>query len=341
MTFPAKKYSYKKWHWRIAAALLDCITLPLGFWKKLKKIEDLDLNDDCKILIFSTGGIGDAVVLEPLIRALKLRYSQSQIDVIAPTTAGKIFKLMPQLNAVVEFPSGGAYFSCWRAFMRKKNTVTKYDVAIDAKGDPLAIAYMILHGVRHRVGYSNGGGANFLEVRANAFRLRPRYLQHLDLLTTTIEKTTPHLSLSVQPNPQPTVVIHLGAGEDSKRWPLDHWQELIKAITSSYSIVMVGTEADARFAETFPLEIQACYSKATGKPLIETLEIIASAQLFIGHDTGLSHAAAALAVPTLCLFSLSHNPNIWAPQPAQIFPFTPPEAQDCSAQSVIEYLRSL
>ena len=39
---------------------------------------------------------------------------------------------------------------------------------------------------------------------------------------------------------------------------------------------------------------------------------LAAADLFIGHDTGVTHLAAALTVPTIALFGPT-DPMIWSP----------------------------
>ena len=47
-------------------------------------------------------------------------------------------------------------------------------------------------------------------------------------------------------------------------------------------------------------------------PLEELVELLASCRLFLGHDSGISHLAAACGVPSLLLFGPT-DPVMWAP----------------------------
>jgi len=48
-------------------------------------------------------------------------------------------------------------------------------------------------------------------------------------------------------------------------------------------------------------------------PLAELAAVIATARLYLGNDSGPSHIAAALDVPTVAIFGPS-DPAIWAPR---------------------------
>ena len=110
------------------------------------------------------------------------------------------------------------------------------------------------------------------------------------------------------PVPQPAredfVVLHPFASSVRKRWPLDLFQELAKRCPLPVRwCVSPGQEGEAidgavRIADLYQL---ACW--------------LATAKVYVGNDSGISHLAAAVGTPTLAIF-LDTDPQIWAPRGA-------------------------
>ncbi|MFA7005674.1 MAG: glycosyltransferase family 9 protein, partial [Verrucomicrobiia bacterium] len=74
-------------------------------------------------------------------------------------------------------------------------------------------------------------------------------------------------------------------------------------------ILLIGGEADdaaRRALAPFNLPV------AWNLPLPQLAAILGRCALFAGHDSGITHLAAAVGVPTLALFGPT-SPNIWAP----------------------------
>jgi hypothetical protein len=84
----------------------------------------------------------------------------------------------------------------------------------------------------------------------------------------------------------------------AKRWP--HFEALAGRFND---VVVVGTGDDLRqhdgSAMHFPAHVRSFVDRLT---LRETAELMASAAVVVGNDSGLSHAAAAVGVPTVMLF---------------------------------------
>lgn len=95
------------------------------------------------------------------------------------------------------------------------------------------------------------------------------------------------------------VVIHPFASSPAKRWPLEAFREVAAAIDAPVKW-LAGPEESldeaVRFEDLYEL---ACW--------------IARARLYIGNDSGISHLAAAVGVPTLAIF-LTTDPQVWAPR---------------------------
>ncbi len=105
----------------------------------------------------------------------------------------------------------------------------------------------------------------------------------------------------------PIVGINTGAGCETKCWPVGHYvllcQELIRLMDAR--IVIFGTGAQSR--DALKIISQAGHDNIknmTGKlSLTDFISTVPELDLFIGHDTGSTHIAAAIGCPTLCLFS--------------------------------------
>jgi heptosyltransferase-3 len=116
--------------------------------------------------------------------------------------------------------------------------------------------------------------------------------------------------------PRPYVAIHPGSGGERKNWPLDRWLEVQRRLldnTGAGHLLIIGGESDSR---------QLCSMKqaktAERQTILESLPlpvlgaILSQCALFIGHDSGISHLAAAAGVPCLLLFGPT-DPKVWAP----------------------------
>jgi heptosyltransferase-2 len=117
-------------------------------------------------------------------------------------------------------------------------------------------------------------------------------------------------------SPRPTVVLHPGSGSEKKNWPIESWIELgdqlLKSTRFGGRIVIVSGEADEK--QTVKLESiwkDQRVRFARNLPLPHLAAILEHA-IFIGHDSGISHIAAAAGANCVLLFGAT-NPAIWAP----------------------------
>jgi ADP-heptose:LPS heptosyltransferase len=111
------------------------------------------------------------------------------------------------------------------------------------------------------------------------------------------------------PRPGPRrIAIHPGSGSPRKNWPLVRWIELCVWLEATHraELLIVSGEAE-------PAGLLANFGRpARQLPLAELADTLAACALFIGHDSGVSHLAAACGVPCVLLFGPT-DPAIWAP----------------------------
>jgi heptosyltransferase-3 len=115
---------------------------------------------------------------------------------------------------------------------------------------------------------------------------------------------------------RPIVALHPGSGSETKNWPLQNWIDVGNQLFASEkfagSILVISGEADekqashlqsnwrnerVRFAKNLPLPLLGALLEKT---------------IFIGHDSGISHLAAAAGANCTLLFGPT-DPAVWAP----------------------------
>jgi heptosyltransferase III len=140
----------------------------------------------------------------------------------------------------------------------------------------------------------------------------------------------------------PILAVHPGSGSEKKNWPIENWIELIRAVLSGIAasrssclscsgtsldkgrlpsrphlfrtVLIVSGEADEnarqRLRTSFANESRVRF--AYQLPLPQLAALLAQST-FIGHDSGISHLAAAAGARGIILFGPT-DPNVWAPQ---------------------------
>lgn len=113
---------------------------------------------------------------------------------------------------------------------------------------------------------------------------------------------TPHLALPGAPQAPYIVLLH-AASHERKRWPEARWIELGQHLASRGYVAVLpgGTDAERGAAARLALAIPRAIA-APPLTLPEAAALLGHASAVCGVDTGLTHLAAALGVPTIGLY---------------------------------------
>lgn len=112
------------------------------------------------------------------------------------------------------------------------------------------------------------------------------------------------------------IVLHPGSGSKKKVWPLDRFRDLLVSLQESVSsqfLVVLGPAEGPDMRKLFEVGDPHIAALAEGLSLIQLASIMEGCRLFIGNDSGVSHLAAALGIPTLTIFGPT-DPGIWSPR---------------------------
>lgn len=128
------------------------------------------------------------------------------------------------------------------------------------------------------------------------------------------------------------------SGRAIKNWPVEDFMKLAGWLSGEMnaSVVLLGTKSDA--ADMSPIA-RACESadvkSAIGQTsLLEAISIIGEADLHIGNDSGLTHVAARMDVPTVAIYSGVAQTELWAPYGRHVTVINAPVA--CSPCHLME-----
>jgi len=110
------------------------------------------------------------------------------------------------------------------------------------------------------------------------------------------------------------VLLHPGSGGRTKCWPIECYEVLAHRLRSDgYAVAwMIGPVELDWFGEAFRERLARTARVVYEEDLFRAASVIACADAFVGNDSGVSHVAAALGVPTIALFVAS-DPRVWHP----------------------------
>ncbi len=108
--------------------------------------------------------------------------------------------------------------------------------------------------------------------------------------------------------PPPWLVVHPGAGSPAKQWPAEGFARAVTAAATRarMNVVVHPGPADAGAAARLRRHIGAGVVWLVEPSLPALAGALAHAALFLGNDSGVSHLAAALGVPSVVLFDARH-----------------------------------
>lgn len=111
-----------------------------------------------------------------------------------------------------------------------------------------------------------------------------------------------------------SIVIHPGASVPERCWPPERFARVADALARrGHPIVLTGTTGEAGLTRAVARAMQAPAVNLAGRTPLGTLAaLLNQARLLVCNDTGVSHLAAALGVPSVVI-STGDNPARWAP----------------------------
>ncbi len=109
------------------------------------------------------------------------------------------------------------------------------------------------------------------------------------------------------------IALHPGSGSETKNWPIENWIELGNALLArDHSLIIIAGEADTARTQQLRLVWDGKPVRFAENLPLPHLAALLEGGAFIGHDSGISHIAAAVGARCVLLFGPT-DPAIWAP----------------------------
>ena len=282
------------------------------------------------ILFIRGGALGDFIVTLPTLRLLRERWPDAHIEVLGHPRLSEIALQRYYLNAVRSVNHGplSAFFTpravldpAWMDYIGDFDLVLSYFYDPDGffltnlkrchpveilTHSPRVPERFGLPAARHFAGIVEPLGLTLGEDAASDLFPSPGDLDAARAFLTGLKPGTR------------LVAIHPGSGGESKNWPVESWAELGRQLVGAapdLALLLVEGEADAEQAQ-FLVEAwkELPILRARWLPLPILAALLRETALFLGHDSGVTHLAAAARrdLPVIALFGPT-DPAVWAP----------------------------
>lgn len=305
-------------------------------------MDHIDKNEIQRIGILRALYLGDMLCIIPTVRAVRAAYPKARITLIGlPWEKSFVTRFHLYFDDFLEFPG-------WPGLPEQEVVAEKlpdfitsmqyehFDLFIQMQGNGTETnALCILFDARYTIGLREPGEKTlnpvyFPESGDDEHEIL-RFLKLTSVLAIPQQGTA--LEFPFLPEEEHAfetmqhqlnllshkyICIHPGARSELRRWPAENFAAVAnEIIPEGYQVVLTGSSAEAVILREVEQQIhhpvinlvEQCGHVGIG----ELAQIIVHSELLISNDTGVSHVAAALQVPSVILFSAHSDPGRWAP----------------------------
>ena len=270
-----------------------------------------------RILVIRGGAVGDFILTLPALAALRKQFPQTHLAVLGYPHIASLAELGGCANEVRSIEARAlASFFARRGELDAAlgEWLGRFNIIVSYLYDPDEIFQENVARVSKAQFIAGPHRPNEAErVHATEIFLKP-----LERLAIFDADAVPRLNLvgERQRDAGGTLALHPGSGSEKKNWPAERWHELLLriAMETNWRVLLVGGEAEGerlqRLATLLPIDR---LSVAMNQSLPELAARLATCAAFLGHDSGITHLAAAAGLRGVALWG-GTNPDIWRPR---------------------------
>jgi len=274
------------------------------------------------VCVLLTGALGDFLLALPALSALRALFPESRIDLLGnplwlPLAAE--CTALDRVLSVDDVPIHQGFTDSLRAEAALPRFLAGYDLLLSWFGDREGTWKRNLERV------APGKAHVFPSHKAHGFpgHASDYYLHTLRAAGFGAPAPAPDPPWPAErcwkPPSRPAagglLCIHPGSGSVRKNWPPERFLAVAEALHErggmAVRILLGPAEANQR---AFWRERGGTrFDVRTDPPLLDLFRSLAGAALYLGNDSGVTHLAASLGVPTVALFGPT-DPGRWAPR---------------------------
>lgn len=290
-----------------------------------------------KILVRATNWVGDAVMCIPALEAIRARWAQAEIVILACAWVGDLYRGQPFADQIISLDARGplAMEKIARELRRDH-----FDCAVLLQNAFSASWLAWRAGIPERIGYARDGRSLLLTraipvPRAGEMPAHESYYYlelvrragWMDRLPDVAEirlRLAPGASAAAEVRLQNAGVrggsrrIALAPGAaygSAKCWLPERFAAVADRLVDEFAadVILFGTPSEAGVARQIAARMRHQPISLVGQtPIGELPALFSRCQLFIGNDSGAMHVAAAVGVPVVGVFG-STDPEGTAP----------------------------
>lgn len=302
------------------------------------------LEPTARLLVKVPNWLGDVVMSLPALWAVRLHYPRLHLGVLVREELSSFFSATPWVDSIVSYKTAkgvAGNLSAWKLVQQLRRQ--SWNVGLLFPRSFESALWLYLARVPIRIGASAQARSPLLTHALRLDLKRPdRHLasSYLHLVRSSLgcalPSSPPQLIVPTEAAgftvPLPYVTFAPGAAYGpAKQWPLPLWQALAeRSIAKGMNVVLVGTMSERPVCEEIAAPFNArCQVLAGETTLPQLMSLLARSAGFVGNDSGATHLAAALGVPTVAIFG-STNPVRTAPQGSRCqVVYDPPPCSPC------------
>jgi heptosyltransferase-2 len=272
--------------------------------------------DYSNILVRATNWVGDAVMSLPALRAIRGRFPQARIAILAKPSVADIYACEAFADEIIVYN----LHSPWN--MGRHLRTRQFDCAILLQNAFEAAWIAWLARIPTRIGYKRDGRQLLLtravDVPKPGEIPRHERFYYLELLRRAglIDALPASDAIRLQgraaPSGKRTIGVSPGAAYGTaKRWLPERFAEAAGALADARgaSIALFGTKSERALCEEVARHLNgrevANYAGET--TLAQFIELAAGCELFLTNDSGSMHITSALGVPTVAIFGATDD----------------------------------
>ncbi|SPS01118.1 glycosyltransferase family 9 protein [Cupriavidus taiwanensis] len=271
-----------------------------------------------RIVVFSTTALGDFMLNTPAIRALRVRYPDADITLVANPRNRDLVSACQYVNHMVfwDHKAKSVVATIWRLRKRRPQLA----VILHSKG-PYDLIAAVFAGCSYLVKniYDDElpgqerwlDAATWTRNEGHLIQSKLDLVGHLGCDTTNTEMFLPVRPAIGGPSAKIIIGFQLGASQPVRCWPIEHFVALAKALlaeTENAMIALIGSDKEGSLATRFmagltPQERQRVVNHVGQTTLVTLVTVIHGMKVLVTGDTGPLHLAIALKVRTVSLFA--------------------------------------
>ena len=266
------------------------------------------------VLVIRPGAIGDALLAFPTLHALRAKYTANRITFVSNASVLPLAQAWKLADEVADFE-----MTRWSELFSSKG-IRNAELRELLAATGMAICWL---SDPDQCVETNLRGAGVKKIIVAPGRPAQNSFAHVaEYLASTVKIPAKqvrqwHPTLSAAPETGRTVAIHPGSGSERKNWPIASYADIIKSLWQEhYEVLLLAGPADEQRLAYLHHHLkppEGLYRMLVNAPLVEIAQQLRQCRGYLGNDSGITHLAAMLGVPTVAIFGPGSRVSNWEP----------------------------